>query len=309
MIYEGSPDVFTALREKIVARRTGQSHEHIRPLLVIGSGVMRGIYGGAIVTALTSAGYNEAFTHVVGVSTGSPTAAYFLAGDLRIGTSIYCEECTTREFISTKRIFSDSVVDIDYLMGVFGGSTGKALNTKKVLGHPSQLWVQLTDFVTGGLVLFRPDSSDVLIEAIKASITMPGVYKGASYVRGGRYVDGCYHGLVVKQYLKTLTPTPTHVLVVANRHPEAKGRATSLEWLLQSTLWRNHTTKLLRRVVASSAHKKKEAYTWMRTQNEIPLGIIWTDRSVRTFERNRKVLNNVSYSTEQWMMEQLGRLA
>jgi len=72
------------------------------------------VISGGQVIALEEAGLSDAFDIAVGVSTGAPIAAYFLAQQSVLGTSIYYEECTTPQFISLSRMR----VGADYLVAV-----------------------------------------------------------------------------------------------------------------------------------------------------------------------------------------------
>lgn len=102
MILEGDTSVIKAIKEKKRLLDTDAPHEHIRPLLVICGGLMRGVYGGGAVTALSDQGYGEVFDDIIGLSTGAPTAAYFWLGKrdlvLRFITKsalhqIFCRGC------------------------------------------------------------------------------------------------------------------------------------------------------------------------------------------------------------------------
>lgn len=84
--------LFHLLRRKIALREAGDlAHEAIRPVLVVLGGAMRGVGGGAMVTALHDIGVAGAFEAVAGLSAGAATVAYFAAGAeaARRGTAIF----------------------------------------------------------------------------------------------------------------------------------------------------------------------------------------------------------------------------
>jgi len=45
MIFEGDKGVIDAIKEKKRLMEAGEAHGHIRPLLIIGGGLMRGVFG------------------------------------------------------------------------------------------------------------------------------------------------------------------------------------------------------------------------------------------------------------------------
>ena len=87
MIFEGDSSVIEAIKEKKRLRDSGQPHAHIKPMLFIDGGLMKGAYGVGAGLAMEELGYFDVFTSAVGVSSGAPSAAYFIAGDTKRGAS------------------------------------------------------------------------------------------------------------------------------------------------------------------------------------------------------------------------------
>jgi hypothetical protein len=91
--FEGQPKlVFGELQKRRDDLRNGIENNS-NPVLMVLGGTLRGCYGGGGVIALKKMGLTDAFKTVIGISTGAPTVAYFLANQPEIGTSIYSEEC------------------------------------------------------------------------------------------------------------------------------------------------------------------------------------------------------------------------
>ena len=151
MHFEGDERaVLRQVAEHAHSIRHGKVSPH-RPWLIACPGTMRGVYGGGQVSAFEERGLTNGFAGCVGVSTGAPTVAYFLAGQARLGTSIYYEECTWPEFISPLRILRGGHgADIGFLGEVFRGHMGrKRLAQERLHATSTELLFGLTEFVTG----------------------------------------------------------------------------------------------------------------------------------------------------------------
>ena len=117
MIFEGDNSVIEAIKEKKRLMKAGEAHEHIKPLLFYDGGLMKGAYGVGAGLAMEELGLNHAFTSVVGVSSGAPSAAYFISGDTKRGASLVWEECCSRRFINVWRFWNQ--VDTFFFSAVF----------------------------------------------------------------------------------------------------------------------------------------------------------------------------------------------
>ena len=140
MFFEGDvPAVLKAMAEKKKLIESGKDAEGPRILLIGCGGVMYGCEAGGVVTAFYENGYGEVFDWVLGLSTSAPGVGYFLSGKPRIGTTIYSEECCTKDFISLRRL--SVPVDTGYLDGVIQNKTGKGLNPERIFAHRTQLLI------------------------------------------------------------------------------------------------------------------------------------------------------------------------
>jgi predicted patatin/cPLA2 family phospholipase len=96
------PTPFDVLR----ARRAGTAGDAHRVALVVEGGCMRGVIAAGAVTALDHLGLAQRFDAVYGVSAGALNAAYMLAGQAAMGTSIYFEDLPPARFVSRRRILA-----------------------------------------------------------------------------------------------------------------------------------------------------------------------------------------------------------
>ncbi len=85
MILEGDHSVIEAIKEKKRLSEEDKPHDHIKPLLIIDGGLMKGVYGVGACLALEELGYVDSFTSFGGVSSGAATIAYLLSGNGEVG--------------------------------------------------------------------------------------------------------------------------------------------------------------------------------------------------------------------------------
>src|SRR3954453_1952199 len=87
------------------ARRAGADDDH-RVALVVEGGCMRGVISAGAVTALEHLGLAQRFDAVYGVSAGAFDAAYMLAGQAAMGTTIYFEDLPATQFVRARRMLA-----------------------------------------------------------------------------------------------------------------------------------------------------------------------------------------------------------
>ena len=98
---------------------------------------MRGVVSAGMVSALEELGLGQAFDAVYGSSAGAINAAYFLAGQARMGTTIYFENLNNHRFISLARpLTGRPIVDLNFLLNDIAIRT-KPLDAARVLSSLS----------------------------------------------------------------------------------------------------------------------------------------------------------------------------
>jgi predicted patatin/cPLA2 family phospholipase len=198
--------------------RPGQRTDGATVALVIEGGGMRGVVSGGMVTALQHLNLGEAFDAIVGTSAGALAGAYFLAGQAALGTSIYYEDLTGKEWLNYRRIFQlEPPLALDYLLGKVMVER-KPLNTEAILASEVPLyavaarWPDLTPKVLGGF-----QSPEELRTALHASARIPVAAGRPIRVGDDDVVDGAYAESIPIRTALTLTPKPTHVLALLTR--------------------------------------------------------------------------------------------
>jgi predicted patatin/cPLA2 family phospholipase len=154
--------------------------------LAVEGGAMRGVISAGMVSALEVLGYGQAFDAVYGASAGAINAAYFLAGQARLGTTIYHEDINNRRFIDLARVFlGRPIVNLSFLLDDVA-TRSKPLDVDRVLQSSVPLRVLATDVAReSSCVLGGFRSAAALFGALRAGATMP-VLAGGPFTYGAR---------------------------------------------------------------------------------------------------------------------------
>ena len=275
-------------------------HEKIRPLLYIGNGGMKGVYGAGEVTALEKAGLTDVFDIVIGNSTGAPTAAYFLAGQAALGTTIYHEECATSEFINKSRALRlKKFMNARYLAGVFRNDKRKKLLQDKVRSNRSEFYIVATDTETGKSVHLDAKKLPDMIDGIQASIAVPGISNGEIEIEGVHYGDGGTDPLPIQDIIERYKPTD--ILVLANRSEYEPLKDYLIEEFILPLFMKKESDAYKRsfRKSKRAALMQKEV-ALARNEKRVRIATIWTPKSsVGALEQNSKKLQRASRIAEE----------
>ncbi|MFT5849610.1 MAG: putative patatin/cPLA2 family phospholipase [Patiriisocius sp.] len=296
MIFEGSMSVIDAIKEKKRLMEEGKEHRHIQPLLVIDGGLMKGAYGAGAVIAMEEMGLSAVFENVVGISSGAPTASYFVAGEVQKGVQIYFEEACTRAFINPWRIWNQ--VDTLYFAGALRGVTGKGIDTDKVFASHTKLYIGVANFQTGTPKLLKPKTGEELFTAVQASILMPNVSSDVVRFNDIRYVDG---GFTRPHILRIAIDEikATHVLILTNQD-KTVSIIPLLERFLNHTLFRWRMPKALRFAAHERRRERLKVLVDMEENYGKPYALVWGNHSIRGTERNSDVVKSVVEKSRLW---------
>lgn len=289
--HEGTHTVFTEAFSRIHKK----DDSSLRPCILFLGGVMRGVYGGGGARALERAGLSEAFYAGVGVSTGAPALAYFLAKQAGVGTSIYYEECTTWRFL---RPFGHNITDISFLSDVWRGKKGeKKLDVYALQKNPTRSYALATPVAGGASRMLSYREEHDPIECIVAACSMSGLYHGTPMVHGVEYTDAAMADpFPIERLVEVFSPTS--VLVIANRPKVWR----DVRWAVALyDLFVRYVLRHTEHVSAKEKHRRYEAsLTWIRSVG-IPYCIVYTDDEVRPFTRNAAKLKDAADRFEAYM--------
>ena len=177
---------------------------------------MRGVISAGMVSGLEDLGLTTAFDAVYGSSAGAINAAYFLAGQASVGTTIYFEDINRRRFISRLWPFMDRpMMNLTFLIEDVM-THRKPLDADRVIASPSPLSVLATDVISGSAkVLNGFTGRDDLLSALRASSTMPIIAGGPWVHRNRRYLDASLSEPIPVRAAEDAGAT--HVLVLLTR--------------------------------------------------------------------------------------------
>ena len=183
-------DAITLLRAR-AARGAGAPHNDGASIaLAVEGGAMRGVISAGMVWALEDLGCTTAFDAVYGASAGAINAAYFLAGQAGIGTTIYFEDINNRSFIDLSRpLIGRPIVNLGFLLDDVARHR-KRLDVDRVITAGTPLSVLATDVDSRTSVTFRDfETAERLFGALRAGATMPVIAGGPYEYRGRRLLD------------------------------------------------------------------------------------------------------------------------
>ena len=97
--------------------RPGERTDGYRVGLVVEGGAMRAVVSSGMASALEQLGLRDSFDAVYGASAGAAVGAYFVAGGVRQGTTIFFEHANSRAFIDARRmLIGRSVVNASFVV-------------------------------------------------------------------------------------------------------------------------------------------------------------------------------------------------
>jgi len=228
-----------------------------RIALVVQGGAMRGVFTAGALCGLDALGARSAFDVIHGSSGGAVNAAYFLAGQVPLGTSIYYEDLNQRAFIDFRRLLRGTALGLDYCFDDVVG-VRKRLDLAAIRAHPTPLVTHVTDAETAestSLSQHEIESDAELLRLLKASAAMPLVYRKPIWIRNRRVVDGALFNPVPLP--AALASGTTDALVLLSR-PLAIAERAPQAWAVPF---------VLRSVGARSAAQVARA--WRRSQEEL----------------------------------------
>ena len=173
------PSALSRVFEKRNLMRAGLPHDHIRPALLIDGGGIKGAFGAGFLLGLADMGLTEAFSVVIGDSSGAAAAAYFTSGKAALGGEIYTEDLASTKFANPWNMVHPGrpsrIMDFDYLNGVLRGERG--IDVERIRSSQTDTYVGVTTPEGKGEVIsLKEDGLDPVL-AVLASCAHPIAYR------------------------------------------------------------------------------------------------------------------------------------
>lgn len=196
--------------------RRGARSDPYHVALVVECGGMRGAAAAGAIQALSEARYTDAFDTLHGSSAGACAAAYFLTNQSEEGRKIYFEDICHRRVVSPYRLWSHpSLVDTDFIGDVVFGER-RALDWRRVVAEPGVLNVVTTLVANGRPFVHSGFKEKVeIIDALKASLRVPGPRERGFKIGGERHLDGGISAPI--PVFSALARGATHILVLGTQ--------------------------------------------------------------------------------------------
>jgi len=158
-----------------------------RAAIVVEGGAMRGIFSVGVLDVFLERGFDP-FQVAIGVSAGACNLASHVARQEGRNRRCYFELMSRREFIDVRRVASgQSVVDLDWLWTAL--AQRDPLDVAAIARSPVELIVVATSARTGDPLYLHPGPGRML-DALKGSCALPGLYRGDVSVEGEPLIDG-----------------------------------------------------------------------------------------------------------------------
>ncbi|MEK7462556.1 MAG: patatin-like phospholipase family protein [Patescibacteria group bacterium] len=299
MILEGDRSVVSAIKEKKRLLDAGAPHEQLKILMICDGGLIKGAYTVGVGLALEELGYTDVFNDVVGISSGAPSAAYFLGGNIYQGGTLIYDECCSKRFLNRWRFWAP--VDTNYIVDVLKGVTNKPLCLNKIFNSASRLHIGVSDFSTARPLLIQPTSETELLESIRASILLPSVARGKVFINGHRYFDGgVAYPHIISEAIKKIDFT--HVLVLTSQNYQEE-TVPWFESLICSTIFRHRISRRGLFAFNNRRRARREALEKLTNNMDVRALVVWGDGSIGGTERNSEKVKAVVERSKAWWLE------
>ena len=171
-------------------------------IFIFFGGTMRGIFGAGVVTSLQEQNVYDRIHSIYAISAGAHDAAYFLARDTKLGSSIYYEDLILKDkFIKNRkskflyelflRLISKknkvkSLVDIDYLIEV--EESNKRLKIEEIYKSSIPFYIRLFNMKEKREEYVNGKTN--ILEKLHAAAAATPFYNKKIKINGNFYTDG-----------------------------------------------------------------------------------------------------------------------
>ena len=155
--------------------------------LIVEGGALRGIFSTGVLDGFLERNFNP-FDLFLGVSSGATNLAPYLANMPKRNYRIYTDYSLRPEFINVGRFFRGGhLLDLDWLWDITIREI--RLNLSVIYARNKPFIVVLTDVHTG-LPVYKETAAQNLEHVLKASSSLPFLYRGFPVVDGNPSTDG-----------------------------------------------------------------------------------------------------------------------
>jgi len=212
--------------------------------LAIEGGGMRGVVCGGMVAALEQLELLNTFDVVYGSSAGAISGAYFVAGQARLGVTIFYQNIANRQFINMYRfLLGRPILSLEFLLDrvcIFE----KKLNTDAIIRSPVPLKILATSTSKLEIVVFDNFSDDRdLFDALRCSARIPVIAGPPVQYRNDTFLDASI--LESIPYRSAISAGATDIVVLMTRPAGSlRGNADRIDKYFIAPQLRKYNPKL-----------------------------------------------------------------
>ncbi|MFZ2522997.1 MAG: hypothetical protein WAW92_01275 [Minisyncoccia bacterium] len=262
-----------------------------RLLIYALGGGLRGPYGAGQVIALNEMGITADKVDVlVGSSAGEDDLIYYADGPESTyrGTSIYYEECTTKEFVDVRPKRISQIMNVTVVENAMRKGK-KAINEDRIRNLPTEIYALATPVNGAEAELINVktavgESGELdMISAVKASMNVRLLRAPGTMVNGKLMEDGSFGSLQLQKLIDEFEPTDILVL------PNIPFR--NLEEFKESSSWLEHlpnSTSIgtFKKFAKISGELRKMMEEFKKTQG-VNIGVLWPpDRGLDVLDQD-----------------------
>lgn len=204
--------------ELLRRRRSRETAGHGQPdearlAVAVEGGALRGVVSAGMLVALDSLGFGRVFDAAYGVSAGAINAAAFVSGAASDVPRFYMRLCNDARFFSWRRVLTHTpLLSLDYVLD----RAQEAVDFDSIVTARTSLHVVATSLRDTQPMAFSGfRSGHDVIQALRASMTIPWVAGPPTLVNGEMYLDGAVVESIGAS--SAIDEGATHVLVLATQ--------------------------------------------------------------------------------------------
>ncbi|MHB8770784.1 MAG: patatin-like phospholipase family protein [Syntrophales bacterium] len=224
--------------------------------LVVEGGALRGVFSTGLLDGFLAAQFNP-FDLFIGVSSGASNLAAYLAGMAGRNRRVYLEYSLRPDFIDIPRFLRGGhLIDLDWLWAITIREI--RLDLAQIYARPQPFVVVMTDALTGTAV-YRTTEARTLEHLLKASSSVPLLYRGYPLVDGRPMSDGGVADAIPVG--EAIRRGARRIMVVRSRHRDYRKKGGPADFLIR---WHVRHYPLLRAAIAARVGRYNDTVALIR---------------------------------------------
>lgn len=280
-------------------------------VLICPGGCMAGVFGGGVVTAFQEANLYPQIKTIYAGSAGAFNAAFFLARQTRLGSTIYCNDLAEEKFIKPKKLpkaywqrfvnryikripkgAMNNVTDLDYLIHIIKNK--KKLDIERILKSKIEFKIAVTELKNLKLKIFNGKTKSIL-KILKASADIIPYYSHSIELYGKRYIDGMIiDPIFISGIIKKLNPEDK-IIVINNISIDKKFLLSIRSFLEAVAVYLMYRKKDIYKIFVERNKKFKQGLKLIKKYKNIYLINPPNDKTTASTTDRKNLLETYNY--------------